>query len=109
MAGCAVGFTEALSLLSYLGRQQNRPVNGGSQRETWSVKDERPVRACVHAWRQASLSDARRDDQLVALDHVLQLAQVAHVVDLPAKLEAAAQTQKTPPVYPSVHLSSGCS
>lgn len=69
-----------------------------------SVKDERPVRA----W-QASLSDARRDDQLVALHHVLQLAQVAHVVDLPAELEAAAQTQKSPPVHPSVHLSSGCS
>lgn len=59
------------------------------------------VHACVRAWRQASLSDARRDDQLVALDHVLQLAQVAHVVDLPAELEAAAQTQKSPP--PSIH------
>lgn len=48
----------------------------------------------------------RRDDQLVALDHILQLAQVAHVVDLPAELEAAAKTQRGahPSIRPSIHL-----
>lgn len=60
---------------------------------------------CVRVCRQASLSDARRDDQLVALDHVLQLAQVAHVVDLLAELEAVVYTQKSPSIHPSISTS----
>lgn len=38
---------------------------------------------------RVSLSDARWNDQLLTLHHILQLAQVAHIVDLPAELEAA--------------------
>lgn len=63
------------------------------------------MRVRVRVRQQASLLDARRDDQLVALDHVLQLAQVAHVVDLPAELEAAAQTQTRPSTNQSLGLS----
>lgn len=39
-------------------------------------------------WQEHLLSDAGRNDQLITLDHILQLTQIAHVVDLPAKLKA---------------------
>lgn len=39
--------------------------------------------------RKDSLFDRAWNKQLVALHHVLQLAQIAHIVDFPAKLETA--------------------
>lgn len=39
-------------------------------------------------WQEHLLSDAGRNDQLITLDHILQLTQIAHIVDLPAKLKA---------------------
>lgn len=38
-------------------------------------------------WQEHLLSDTGRNDQLITLDHILQLTQIAHIVDLPAKLK----------------------
>lgn len=40
------------------------------------------------------LFDRAWNKQLVALHHVLQLAQIAHIVDFPAKLETAEETER---------------
>jgi len=45
-----------------------------------------PLGECVRT-NLLLLFDPRRDEQLLTLHHVLQLTQVAHIVDLPAKLK----------------------
>lgn len=95
MGGCTLGFMEALSLLSYLMLKTriDERFRGTSNVNMCYLTYQRVcpcvcVCFCVSCCR-VSLSDARWNDQLLTLHHVLQLAQVAHVVDLPAELEAA--------------------
>lgn len=45
----------------------------------------------IKTWSQLLLSDTGRDEQLIALHHILQLTQITHVVDLPAKLKTTAR------------------
>lgn len=49
----------------------------------------------MHATKSGVLLfDTGRNEQLLTLYHILQLTQVAHIVDLPAKLETTDRTER---------------
>lgn len=87
MEGSELGFRDALSLLSYLIQIRCKHAQFG-------MKNQIQMSAEGSNASQFLLSDTGWDDQLVTLDHVLQLTQVAHVVNLPAKLKTTTRTER---------------
>lgn len=64
-----------------------------NSRMQWEIKSKYPL--CIISkwifwniiWNPLLLFDTGRNDELLTLHHVFQFTQIAHVVDLPAKLK----------------------